>query len=71
MSKFENRQELADKIEWEGGLEDALDYGIKSSDLPESETKLIAAWALMEAAFDELERAKRAVAELIPELELW
>jgi hypothetical protein len=71
MSKFENRQELADKIEWEGGLEDALDYGIKSSDLPESETKLIAAWALMEEAFDELERAKRVVAELIPELEPW
>lgn len=32
---YEDKQELADKVEWEGGLTDAiLDYGISAVDLP-------------------------------------
>lgn len=27
-------QELADQVEWEGGVADAIDYGIKSSEVP-------------------------------------
>jgi hypothetical protein len=35
-AKYETKQELATKIDWEGGVSDAITgYGIKSCDLPD------------------------------------
>lgn len=41
MSKYESRQELADKIDYEGGLESFLHYGFDSTrDVPEGDDEL-------------------------------
>lgn len=50
MSKFDNKQDLAAKIEWEGGVFDAALYGIRSTDLPEGTPQnIIDAWQHLEA----------------------
>ena len=35
MSDFESVADFASKVEWEGGIVEALDYGIKPKDVPE------------------------------------
>lgn len=35
MTKYENWQEVADKLDWEGGLESFLRYGFDLKDVPE------------------------------------
>lgn len=41
MSAYGNRQELADKADWEGGIEDMLfGYGLSVDDVPEDDTEL-------------------------------
>jgi len=67
MSRFENRAELAAKIYWEGTLEDALDYGIKASDMPEGDRDLEIAWANMENAWEYYTQFRTAVLRLLPE----
>ena len=59
--RFESRSALAGKIEWEGGLLESLDYGIKTADMPEGDTELTEAWAKLEASF----RQTRALAEVV------
>lgn len=40
MSRYETRQELAEKIDWEGGLEEfAFGYGVNLEDLPDDEIR--------------------------------
>jgi len=65
--RFENRAALAGKIEWEGGLMEALDYGIKTEDMPEGDTELIEAWSKLEAAYRAVEPLAEAVDKLLPE----
>jgi hypothetical protein len=65
--RFEDREALAAKIEWEGGLMEALDYGIKTEMMPEGDTELEQAWAKLEASFRETSRLADAVAEMLPE----
>jgi hypothetical protein len=48
--RFESRAALAGKIDWEGGIIEALDYGIKTADMPEGDTVLAAAWERLAAA---------------------
>lgn len=64
---YDNREELAGKIDWEGGLEDALDYGIKLDDLPEDDTELRTAWEPMQKAWEEFQRLADPVRELLPD----
>ena len=40
MSSYESRQELANKIDHEGGLEDFLHYGFDTADVPEGDDEL-------------------------------
>jgi hypothetical protein len=47
-TKF-NRDGLAQKIRWEGGLLAALDYGIKARDIADPE--LAALWRRLERAY--------------------
>lgn len=34
MARFESREELIGTIEWEGGIDEAIAYGIKPDDMP-------------------------------------
>ncbi len=47
-------EEFASKIEWEGGIFEALDYGLKSTDIDPTAPKaaeLIEIWRELESAF--------------------
>lgn len=45
------KEEFAAKVDWEGGVADAVDYGLKASDLPaDAPAKVRAAWAALEDA---------------------
>lgn len=64
---FENRQEVAGKIDWEGGILESLDYGLTEEDMPEGDTELREAWAELMAAFTYVRAARRRVSILLPE----
>jgi len=63
--RFTSREHLAAKIEWEGGILEALDYGIRTGDMPEGDTELIEAWGKLEAAWKQLNPLADAVTELL------
>ena len=63
--RFESREALAGKIEWEGGLMEALDYGITTDMMPEGDAELTEAWAKLEASFRETSKLADAVEELL------
>lgn len=65
--RFKSRADLAGKIEWEGGLMDALDYGITTDMMPEDDAELAEAWAKLEAAFKAVQPLAEAVEKLLPE----
>ena len=65
--RFKSRAELAGKIEWEGGLMEALDYGIKTGMMPEGDTELTEAWAKLEASYRETARLAEVVEAMLPE----
>lgn len=67
--RFESREALAAKIEWEGGLAEAVDYGIRVADMPEGDEELIAAWTAMEEVWAEFERRSGVVAKLLPDMD--
>jgi hypothetical protein len=51
-------QEFAQKVEWEGGVLDALEYGLKADDLDDSPeaTDLYAEWFELQDAWKKLQR---------------
>lgn len=50
------KEELAAKIDWEGGVESAINYGIKVTDLPEdTPARVVHAWAILQAAREDLD----------------
>lgn len=65
--RFESRDDLAAKIEWEGGILEALDYGIKIADMPEGDTELIEAWTKLQRSFETTRALVDALNELLPE----
>lgn len=52
--RFKSRAAVAAKVEWEGGVMDALEYGIHVADMPEGDEELTAAWQALEDAFGAL-----------------
>jgi len=49
---YTSRADLFYKVDWEGGsMADALEYGLKLSDVPENDSVLRAAWAPMQEAW--------------------
>lgn len=50
--RFESRERLASKIEWEGGVLESIDYGITTDMLPEGDTELAELWAEMVPAYE-------------------
>lgn len=68
MSKrFASRIDAANKVEWEGGLAEALEYGITAADMPDAELKT--AWRAMENAYKKFTKAADAVQDLLPDPE--
>jgi hypothetical protein len=65
--RFESRAALAGKIEWEGGLMDALDYGITTEMMPEGDAELTGAWSKLEASFKATAKLADVVQGLLPD----
>lgn len=63
---FETREELARKVEWEGGLEDTIAYGVRWTHLNPDDPELIAAWSAAEDAYKTLEHTLAAIEALLP-----
>ena len=63
--RFTSREHLADKIQWEGGILEAVDYGIKTEDMPEGDTELTEAWAKLEATWKQLSPLADAIAKML------
>lgn len=68
-TRFESRSALAGKIEWEGGLTESLDYGIRAGDMPEGDEELIAAWTALDEAWTTLEQRAAVVENLLPDMD--
>jgi phage terminase large subunit-like protein len=44
-----SEEDFAAKIQWEGGVVEALDYGLKATDLKDPDTELGRTWAALDA----------------------
>lgn len=58
-------QELREKIDWEGGIVEAVEYGLQPDEMPSE--SLRAAWQTLVDALQEAEKACRAVDRLLCE----
>ena len=67
MSRYENREDVAAKVAWEGGMEGVLDYGLSSHHLPEDDGELIAAWDEMVDCWNEYRVKATRVEALLPD----
>lgn len=67
MTDYDTRQNLANKIEWEGGIYGALEYGITAGDINQGDTELVEAWTSLEEAYRAFEAAAGAVEALLPD----
>lgn len=65
--RFKNREDLAGKIGWEGGLEMSLDYGITADMMPEGDQEMTDAWTGLDAAWAALKPHLEAVRDLLPD----
>lgn len=64
---YKNRADLFGKVEWEGGMEAALEYGLRLKDLPQDDDELRDAWADMERAWLAYEPLGSKVYEMLEE----
>jgi len=53
--KYETRDEVAAKVDWEGSLTEALEYGLRADDMPDED--LAAAWSVMQDAYRDFSAA--------------
>lgn len=66
--RYANRQEIADKAQWEGGIQEfILDYGLSLKHLPEGDKELEKAWYRLEETKEDFEVALLAFENLLPE----
>ena len=63
--RFGSRAALRGKIDWEGGIIEALDYGIDTHDMPEGDTELAEAWGKLATAYRALAPLTDAVDKLL------
>jgi hypothetical protein len=49
--RYKSREDVASKIEWEGGIFEALDYGIKTEHMPKGDNELTEAWRDLSVAY--------------------
>ena len=51
MTKYESKEDLAAKIDWEGGVMEAVEYGVKVTDLPaDTPAPVCVAWLKLQEA---------------------
>ncbi len=62
---FESRKQVRGKVEWEGGIMEALDYGLNAADMPDGDDELIAAWDKLADAYRVLQPLADAVERLL------
>jgi hypothetical protein len=60
---------LAVKIDWEGGLDSALHYGIRHDQIDPFEEEVVRLWKNLEIAWKVFSEAEDQVMELLPEPE--
>lgn len=65
MQESTNINDLIEKIEWEGGIAGALDYGFAEIDDYDVPDDLKDAWAEMSDVWDEFESQRMIVQELL------
>lgn len=63
-----NEERFASKVEYEGGIFDALDYGLRSTDLDDQDSDLAVAWEALEKAFDNMRPALAEVERILEDL---
>lgn len=51
---FDTREDFAAKVEWEGGVFEALDYGLTISDVPDDDTELKEVWGQLETLYKQI-----------------
>lgn len=66
-ARYFSRLELANKIDWEGGLESFLDYGFGLGDLPEEDEALRTVAARLLFAWDSYQAIAQEFEDLLPE----
>lgn len=64
-------EEFIAKIEWEGGVLDALEYGLRAEDLDDSDPELKGAWSDLRNDWVNFEPALRNVEEMVEERGEW
>ena len=61
-------EEFANKIEWEGGIIGALEYGLRAKDLADRNSELYTAWKDLQQIWEgDFWDAKSNVESLLPE----
>lgn len=61
-----NTTQFAGKVAWEGGIEEALQYGLRSTDI-DGNDELRKAWAEMEIAWKKFQDKVGPVEALLPD----
>lgn len=62
---YATRAEVAEKVGWEGGIIDAVEYGLTVDDMPEGDTELREAWNALLTAWRGLIPLEEAVERLL------
>lgn len=66
-SRFESREAVSGKADWEGGVAEAVEYGITADQMPEGDTALAEAWKGGEEACAALSEREQAIQKLLDE----
>ncbi len=61
--KYKTRDDVAAKVEWEGGLFDAMEYGIDVDDMPDEELRI--AWFMAQIAHREWRKRAETICGLL------
>ena len=71
MSEFMTAKDFAAKIEWEGGVSDALDYGLKHTALDPNDSEsadLRSKWKEIEDAWSEVDALQSELNRIIEQI---
>ena len=68
MSELWTAQEVFDKIEWEGGINDAIEWGLFSEQI--EDPKLRELWAVAEQLYEDFREARQNIYDYFDELKL-
>lgn len=66
MSGYKSRSDLAAKVDWEGGIFEALEYGITADEMPDDELRVL--WADLERRYSEAQETLTAIFDILDEV---